>query len=82
MSGGVFTDIQSLSAQIDHANNNTPQAVRSLNTFQVGLISDLPLTSADGRTAATAAAAPEPASFVLIGLSGAVGLLFRKFRNF
>src|SRR5438270_7710525 len=50
LSQGIFTDTQSLSAQIDAANDSSAQGLDSFNTFQVGFTSDLPFISADGRT--------------------------------
>jgi hypothetical protein len=67
LTNGIFTDTQSLSAIIDHANDNSAQILSSLKTFQTSFVSDLPFVSVDGRTAAAAAAAPEPGSIVLVG---------------
>ncbi len=74
LSQGIFTDIQSLNAQIDHADDGSAQGLNSLNTFQVGFTSDLPFVSADGRTPGAAAATPEPGSFSLM-LAAAIAAL-------
>jgi len=51
LSQGIFTDLQSFVADTNPANDGLPEGVDSLNTFQVSLISALPLLSDDGRTA-------------------------------
>jgi hypothetical protein len=72
LSQGIFTDIQTLSAQIEGA--DSAQVLDSYNTFQVGITSDRPFVSADGRTAGAESAAPEPGSLSLV-LIAAIAVL-------
>jgi len=65
LSQGIFNDTQSLSAQIDHANDDSAEILNSFNTFSVSFDSNLPFVSADGRTAGSAVAAPEPSTWIL-----------------
>jgi len=76
LSGGVFTDNQSLIAELDPANNHTNQILSSFNTFATSIASDLPFVSVDGRTAA--ASTPEPASMALVGAVLLAATLLRR----
>ena len=67
LSQGIFTDTQSLNAQIDAASDGSAQILSSLNTFRVGFTSDLPFVSADGRTGGAASTVPEPSLAVVLG---------------
>ena len=67
LSQGIFTDTQSLNAQIDAASDGSAQILNSLNTFRVGFTSDLPFVSADGRTGGAASTVPEPSLAVVLG---------------
>ncbi len=67
LSQGIFTDTQSLNAQIDAASDGSAQILSSLNTFRAGFTSDLPFVSADGRTGGAASTVPEPSLAVVLG---------------